>query len=132
MLFPQGVRGAPGMIKLVYVCHPFAADPAGNVERVRRICEALKHECVPLAPHLLLPTYIDEATERPLALAHCLRLVAAADEVRVFGAPTEGMQLEIAEAQRLGIPVVLADDHKRRRPPGEPPEGRARGGRARR
>jgi hypothetical protein len=61
---------------------------------------------VPIAPHLILPAYIDESTERELALDHCLRLVAVADEVLVFGSPTEGMRLEIAEARRLGIPVV--------------------------
>jgi hypothetical protein len=54
----------------------------------------------------MLPAYIDEATERELALDHCVRLVAAADEVWVFGQPTVGMRLELAQAKRLGIPVV--------------------------
>jgi hypothetical protein len=94
--------------KLTYICHPFRDDPVGNAERVRRICEQLKHECVPLAPHLLLPGYVDEATERDLALRHCLRLLAACDEVRVYGEPTEGMRLEIAEARRLGMLVTEA------------------------
>jgi hypothetical protein len=101
--------------RLVYICHAFRSDPRGNAERVRRICEQLKHDCVPLAPHLLLPGFIDEATERDLALRHCLQLVAAADEVRVFGAElTAGMQLEIAEAHRLGIPVIYVDRNGRR------------------
>ena len=92
--------------RLVYICHPFANDPPGNAERVRRICEELKHRCVPLAPHLLLPAYFDETTERDLALRHCLRLVAACDELAVYGEPTAGMQLEIAEARWLGISVT--------------------------
>jgi len=108
------------MPKLVYICHAYRDDPAGNAEQVRRICEQLKHHCVPLAPHLLLPGFVDEATERDLALRHCMRLVAACDEVRVYGAPTHGMQLEIAEASRLGVPVVVVDDGQERRPPGEP------------
>ena len=54
----------------------------------------------------MLPAYIDEATERELAMNHALRLVAASDEILVFGAPTEGMKQEIAEARLLGIPVV--------------------------
>jgi hypothetical protein len=33
-------------------------------------------------------------------------MVALSDEVRVYGEPSEGMRLEIAEAERLGIPVV--------------------------
>ena len=97
------------MKRLAYICHPFGGDPAGNTEQVRRVCAGLKETCVPLAPHLLLPAYMDEATERSLALDHCLRLVAAADEVRVYGEPTAGMALEIAEARRLGIPVVFVD-----------------------
>ena len=57
------------MRNLVYICHPFRGDSAGNAERVRRICETLKRHCVPLAPQLLLPSFIDEATERELAIA---------------------------------------------------------------
>lgn len=118
------------MTKLVYLCHPFQNDPAGNIERVRRICERLKDTCVPLAPHLLLPAYIDEPTERDVALRHCLRLVAACDEVRVYGEPTEGMRREIEEARRLGIPVVVVDDAVRRLPMGGGAHGlRERAGR---
>lgn len=94
------------MRKLIYVAHAFRNNPTANAARVRAICAAMKHTYVPLAPHLLLPWYLDEATERSLALAHCVRLVAAADELQVFGPVSEGMANEIAEAQRLGIPVI--------------------------
>ena len=97
------------MMRVTYICHRFRDDQATNVTRVRDICAALKHECVPLAPHLLLPWYLDEATERDLALQHCVRLVATADEVRVYGPVSEGMTLEIAEAHRLGISVIYVD-----------------------
>ena len=109
-------------MRVIYVCHPFQGDPAGNAARVRDICAGIKHTYVPLAPHLMLPAYIDEATERSLALDHCLRLVAAADEVRVYGEPTEGMRLEIARARQLGIPVIYMDHN------GDDP--RATGGRS--
>jgi hypothetical protein len=99
------------MMRLVYVCHRFRDDPATNVARVRDICAAMKHERVPLAPHLLLPWYVDESTERGLALRHCLRMVAAVDEVRVYGEVTQGMQLEIDEARKRAIPIVFVDDH---------------------
>lgn len=72
-------------MRRIYICHPFRGEQMGNAERVRRICESLKHDCVPLAPQLMLPAFIDEATESDLAIAHCLRLVAAADEIRVYG-----------------------------------------------
>ena len=110
------------MKRLTYVCHRYRDDPAANAARVRDICAELKRECVPLAPHLLLPWYLDESTERDLALQHCLRLVAAADELRVFGSVSEGMALEIAEARRLGIPIVFVDHND-----GDP---RATGGRS--
>lgn len=97
------------MRKVVYIAHAFAGDPAGNAERVRCIAEGLKHDYVVIAPHLMLPQFIDEATERGFALQHCLRLVTVADELRVFGPVSEGMALEIAEAQKQGIPVVFID-----------------------
>lgn len=61
---------------------------------------------MPLAPQLFLPQFVDEESERDLALSLCLRLVSRADELWAFGDPTEGMRLEIAEAERLGIPMV--------------------------
>jgi len=98
------------MTKVVYICHPFRGDIAANRERVRRICAAVKRDYVPLAPHLLLPAYIDEATERDLALEHGLALLRGADEMWVCADDvSEGMAGEIAEALRLGVPVYRID-----------------------
>ncbi|MCC7160065.1 MAG: DUF4406 domain-containing protein, partial [Ignavibacteria bacterium] len=56
--------------------------------------------------HLYLPQLIDETTGREQALALCLELLATCDEVRVFGEiVTEGMERELREAKRLGLPV---------------------------
>ena len=92
----------------VYIAHPFSADVAGNVERLRRICRSVVAEGhVPIAPQLFLPAFIDEATERELALRLCEELVAGCHAVWLHGAPiTEGMEREIAAAFRRGIPVV--------------------------
>jgi DNA polymerase III epsilon subunit-like protein len=58
-----------GRRRRVYVCHPFANDPAGNIERVRAISQFLIDDgALPIAPHLYLPQLIDEATEREQAL----------------------------------------------------------------
>jgi len=91
----------------VYVCHPLASDPAGNIERVRAISQLLIDDGVlPIAPHLYLPQLIEEATGREQALALCLELLATCDEVLVFGdIVTEGMERELREAKRLGIPA---------------------------
>ena len=64
---------------------------------------------MPLVAHLLFGQFIDERTERVIAMSLCLRLVAMDDEMHVYGEPTEGMQMEIAEAERLGIPVVRVE-----------------------
>ena len=93
--------------RVIYLAHAFSDEPVGNVARVRSLAReiALRGD-VPLAPQLLLPQFLDEATEREIALQACLRLVLLADEVHVYGEPTEGMRREIAEARRWGIPVV--------------------------
>jgi hypothetical protein len=94
-------------VRTIYVAHPYAADPKRNRERVRRIARRLALEGhLPLAPQLYQPQFLDERTERDLALGICLGLVRLSDEVRVYGEPSEGMRLEIAEAGRLGIPIV--------------------------
>ena len=95
----------------IYVCHPFAGDPDRNADRVRTICRALTESgFVPLAPHLYLPQFLDEATERETALRLCLELVASCDEVRVYGGPiSAGMRQEIARAEALGVPVRIVD-----------------------
>ncbi len=89
----------------VYVCHPYADDPRGNTEVVRRISRRLIAEgVVPLAPHLYLPQLLNETTDRELALALCLELLATCDEVRVYGnVVTNGMERELREAKRLGL-----------------------------
>ncbi len=95
---------------MIYVCHPYRSDPTGNRRRVARICRPLvRSGHLPLAPQVYLPAFLDEPTERALAMRLCLRLVSLAEEVRVYGEPSEGMRLEIAEAERLGIPVVYGD-----------------------
>ena len=94
-------------MSIVFISHPFSSDPALHSSTVANITRriALKDH-LPLAPQIYLPVFLNEDTERDLALKLCLQFVALADEVRVYGEPTEGMRLEIAEAQRLGIPIV--------------------------
>lgn len=111
-----GRRGqAPGFrTRRVYVCHPYRNAPAENVERVAEICRALSASgYLPIAPQLYLPQFMDEATEREAALAHCLELLDASDEMRVYGGSiTEGMRLELRRAKARGIPVRFMDAEK--------------------
>jgi len=91
----------------VYVCHPFADAPVKNAGCVRRICRLIVEDgLLPLAPHIYLPQFVNEATEREQAMALCLELMELADEVRVYGDRiTPGMEEEIARARELGLPV---------------------------
>ena len=94
-------------MSVVYISHAYSSDPAGNRVRVARIARELALQGhVPLAPHLLFPSFIDEAGERDLAVKLCIELVGRADEVHTYGEVSEGMRLEVEEAERLGIPVI--------------------------
>jgi len=94
----------------VFVSHFYSCDPDRSRDAVSRIARRIAAEgLLPLAPQLCLPSFVNEATERNLALKQCLGLVALSDEIRVYGEPSEGMLLEIAEAGRLGIPVVKGE-----------------------
>lgn len=109
-------------MSIVYVCHPFAGGQAENISSIRKVCRSVVGEgCIPLAPPLFLPQFVDEETERDRALSICLRLVGVVDELRVCGKPSPGMSLEIAEARRLGIPVIDGETGKvlpdKREPP---------------
>ena len=91
----------------IFVCHPFSSIPVQNQRSVRQICRHLALQGhLPLAPQIYFPEFVVEATEREVALRLCLQLIAVADAVWVYGQPSEGMRLEVAEAERLGIPVV--------------------------
>ena len=93
--------------RVIYVCHPYRSDPAANREQVRKISRQLARAGhLPLAPQVYLPAFLDEATERALAMKLCLRMVRLAEEIRVCGKPSEGMRQEIDEAYRLGIPII--------------------------
>jgi hypothetical protein len=91
----------------VYVCHPYSGYVEANCERVRQICRGLVRErALPIAPQLYLPAFVDEVTERELALALCLELLEACSEVRVYGGTmTDGMQRELAHARACGIRI---------------------------
>lgn len=102
-------KAARGYRPLVYICSPFAGDTKGNTEKARRYSRfALHSACIPLAPHLLFPQFMDEGkpAERAIALFMGLVLLCKCDQVWVFGdSISEGMAAEIEKAQKKHIPV---------------------------
>lgn len=93
--------------KIVYVCSPYSGDTEANAERARRFCRyVLEKKYIPYAPHLLFPQYMDEWSERRLALSAGLRMLDVCDELWVFGNKiTPGMAGEIRYAQDHGIEI---------------------------
>ena len=97
-------------MKLIYICSPFRGDTAANTEAARRYCrDAYEKNCIPVAPHLYLPQFLndDEPKERDLALRIGLRLIDYCSEVWVHGdIISPGMRGEIDYATTTGKKVV--------------------------
>ena len=89
---------------LVYICSKYSGDTVKNTEAARRYSRfAVDQGAIPFAPHLLLPQYMDEETERELAMFMDMILLGKCDEIWVFGdEESAGMKAEIARAEKLG------------------------------
>lgn len=92
---------------IVYICSPFSGDVEGNTKKARQYCRfAVDQGAIPIAPHLLLPQFMKEETERNLAMQMNLVLLAHCLELWVFGTHTsEGMEMEIARARQKRIKI---------------------------
>lgn len=94
---------------LVYIASPYAGDTEWNTSRARGYSIfAVSKGCIPLAPHLLYPQFMDDGdkTQRELGLRFALILLGKCDELWVFGDKvTNGMSHEIAKAKRRGMPI---------------------------
>lgn len=50
---------------VVYVCSPYAGDVEENIRKACACCRyTVDQGCIPLAPHLYLPRFLDEESER--------------------------------------------------------------------
>jgi len=71
-----------------------------------QVTERVEDGFLPIGPHIYLPQFVDEGTEREEALSMCTQLVEVCDELRVYGDHvTSGMFREIDHAAQVGIPV---------------------------
>lgn len=97
---------------VVYVCSPYSGDIEANVRKARRYCRyAADHGYIPLAPHLLLPQFLDEKTERDLALFMGIALLSKCAELWVFGETiSQGMELEIRQARKKRKPIKYINE----------------------
>ena len=92
---------------LVYVASPFAGDEARNAENAARYCRfVVDSGAIPLAPHLFLPQFMSEATEREEAMFMNMVFLGRCEELWVFGSViTKGMATEIARAERKRMTI---------------------------
>ena len=104
-------------MKLVYICSPFRDDDKlkqyANARAAQHYCrDAYEKNCIPVAPHLYLPQFLDDdiPEERDLALRIGLRLINYCSEVWVHGDRiSDGMRGEIEYASSTGKPVIYID-----------------------
>ena len=93
---------------LVYIASPFAGDTERNMERARGYCRlAVSKGCIPLAPHLHYPQFMDDEDkeQRELGLRFALILLGKCDELWAFDKISQGMAQEIAKAKKRGMPI---------------------------
>lgn len=102
-----------GYLPLVYVASPFAGDMENNTQRARRYCRfVMSQGCIPFAPHLLYPQFLDDTDreERELGLFFGTAWICKCNELWVFGGRvSDGMAREITIAKRRGLPVRYFD-----------------------
>ena len=100
--------------KRIYICSPLRANDwpgiIRNAIKAQHYMElaSAQYECRTYAPHAYLPFILDDTDpdERSLALDFGLKLLKLCDVLIVCGdVISEGMQGEIEQAFKLGIPV---------------------------
>lgn len=103
-----------GYRPLVYICSPFAGDTGHNIRRAQGYCRfAVSKGCIPLAPHLHYPQFMDDSdqNERELGLFFALALLGKCDELWVFGSRVSaGMVGEINKAKQTNMPIRYFSD----------------------
>lgn len=94
---------------LVFICSPYAGDRERNAQRARAFCRfAVSEHCIPIAPHLLFPQFMeeDDPAQRRLGIFFGLVLQSKCREVWAFGGKiTKGMSVELAKARERGLPI---------------------------
>ena len=98
--------------KIVYICSAYSGNIEKNTRLARWYCRlAIERGCIPLAPHLLLPQFLSEETERELAIAIDLRLLDLCQEIWICGdVITKGMKHELPYALATGMPVSFIEE----------------------
>lgn len=88
---------------IVYICSPLSGEVERNQENARKYCRfAVDRGCIPIAPHLLFPQFMDDdnPADREIAMKMNMALLSKCRELWVFGNPvSKGMAAEIQRAR---------------------------------
>ena len=89
---------------IVYICSPYSGDVDRNIEKACRYSRfAVEEGYVPITPHLWMPLFISEETEREMAISLDLRLIDVCSELWVCGdVISDGMRREMDYAAETG------------------------------
>lgn len=94
---------------IVYICSPFSGNIERNTAAARDYSRfAVDKGCLPIAPHLLFPQFLDDNDqfERKLGCRFGEILMDRCAEVWVFGSYfSKGMKAEIQRAKRKGYTI---------------------------
>ena len=94
---------------LVYICSPYSGNVEFNVINARIYCRyALNNNCIPIAPHLLFPQFMNDEKpdDRELAMFMNMVLLSKCDELWVFGnVISKGMGQEIEKAEKRKMKI---------------------------
>ena len=97
---------------VVYICSPYSGNIKANTANARRYCRyAVDNGRIPIAPHLFLPQFMSEETEREDAMFMNYVFLSKCRELWVFGDKiTAGMADEIEKAKQRKIPIRYFSD----------------------
>lgn len=96
---------------IVFICSPFAGDTEKNIRRAQGYSRfAVSRNCIPFAPHLLFPQFLDDEdkSQRELGLFFGMVFLAKCQGMWVFKAYnniSKGMAVEIEKAKQRKIPI---------------------------
>lgn len=98
---------------LVYICSPYSSNVALNVTNARIYCKyAVDNKCIPIAPHLLFPQFMndEEPIDRELAMSMNMVLLSKCEKLWVFGNTiSQGMGQEIEKAEKRRMKIRYFD-----------------------
>lgn len=100
---------------LVFICSPFAGEVYRNVHAARDYCAfAVREGCIPFAPHLFFPQFMNDVSEsqRNLGILFGKVFMDKCSEVWVFGKEISvGMELELEYATERNYKVRYFDEY---------------------